>query len=242
MAIPYKINKRAYLCGDIMEEYIYETPLQMGIPMFDMPSSGIRTPKERTDFSLSRTRTHIRRMVNSNKDMDRFLTLTFAENVVDLDQAHYEFKKFRQKLQRMFKQHNFKYVAVVEFQKRGAIHYHLMCNIPWLSIAKLKSLTEVWGNGRIKLEVVRDKMKTGAYIAKYVNDQKKDIRYFARKIYFFSVRNLNKPICLVDNFIDVTLDMCYAGIALMQTYKIHSDYRGSIVINYYRLINKPKLC
>jgi hypothetical protein len=54
--------------------------------------------------------------------VDRMLTLTFQDNVVDLDQANIAFERF---CRLMRKKGDFKYVAVPERQKRGAIHYHL---------------------------------------------------------------------------------------------------------------------
>ena len=54
---------------------------------------------------------------------DRMLTLTFKVNLTDLDEArkrqHYFFKLLRHKWP------EFTYVSVPEFQKRGAVHFHL---------------------------------------------------------------------------------------------------------------------
>ena len=45
--------------------------------------------KQRMKFSVNRTRTEIRRLVNSNPQLNKFLTLTFAENITDLKTANY---------------------------------------------------------------------------------------------------------------------------------------------------------
>jgi hypothetical protein len=58
---------------------------------------------------------------------DRMLSLTFRENVTDIQEAWDVFKYFS-KLMRRYKEQineNFQYVAVPEFQKRGAVHFHL---------------------------------------------------------------------------------------------------------------------
>lgn len=40
-----------------------------------------------------------------------------------------------------------------EFQKRGAIHYHLLCNLPFVSS---KELAEIWTHGFIKIKKIED--------------------------------------------------------------------------------------
>lgn len=73
--------------------------------------------------SVSRARTNVRRKALS-MCADRMLTLTFKENVTDIDQAWTDFKYFC-KLMRKFYKEKFQYIAVPEYQKRGAVHFHL---------------------------------------------------------------------------------------------------------------------
>jgi len=40
--------------------------------------------KAKTKFSISRTRTNIRRLTNANPQLNKFLTLTFAESTTKL--------------------------------------------------------------------------------------------------------------------------------------------------------------
>jgi len=100
--------------------------------------------------------------------------------VSDLQQANYEFKKFRQKLER-FLGKKVVYFCVPEFQKRGAVHYHLLLDMPFVSWEKLSSL---WGHGRIQIEQIRDKRKAGSYLSHYINKDKSDIRYYRQKAFF----------------------------------------------------------
>ena len=44
--------------------------------------------KEKTKFSIQRTRSNIRRLTNSNPQLNKFLTLTFAESTTDLKEAN----------------------------------------------------------------------------------------------------------------------------------------------------------
>lgn len=78
---------------------------------------------ERTFYeSCRRSRTAVRRRILS-MCADRLLTLTFKENLTDIDQAWNCFKYFIKLMRWRYK--NFCYVAVPEEQKRGAIHFHL---------------------------------------------------------------------------------------------------------------------
>lgn len=73
--------------------------------------------------SKQRARSNIRRKCFS-AGMDRMLTLTFRENVTDIKEAWNCFKYFS-KLMRWRYGERWFYVAVPEFQKRGAVHFHL---------------------------------------------------------------------------------------------------------------------
>lgn len=76
-----------------------------------------------------KAREKVRRLINANfNNQSAFITLTFAKNMQDIDKANYEFKKWQQKMKRKI---DFKFVGVIEFQERGAIHYHLICNLDY---------------------------------------------------------------------------------------------------------------
>lgn len=66
------------------------------------------------------------------KEWKSFLTLTFKENIKDIDYANKIFHKFMVQFKRRCKKQdlNLMYICVPEFQKRGAVHYHLLTNIP----------------------------------------------------------------------------------------------------------------
>lgn len=60
-------------------------------------------------------------------DLHTFITLTFAQNVTDITEANKKFHNWRRSIQRI--KPDFLYICVPEFQKRGAVHYHLLCNL-----------------------------------------------------------------------------------------------------------------
>lgn len=86
-----------------------------------------------------------------------------------------------------------KYISVWERQERGAIHYHvIMFNLPFVEAKKLE---EIWKNGFIKINLIKDEDKaTGSvstYLTKYfVKDIAERVR---EKKAYFSSRNLEKP-------------------------------------------------
>jgi len=168
----YEINK---------EEVLKKIPKQLDI--FEQE----KLKKQRRQFSINRTKTEIRRLVNSNPQLNKFMTLTFAENITDLKTTNYIFNKFV--LRMSYKIPNFQYLAVPEFQKRGAVHYHLLCNLPFIEVSELQ---EIWGQGFIKINKIDNVNNVGAYVSKYLGKEM-DERTFGKKKFFRS-QNLQKSI------------------------------------------------
>lgn len=162
--------------------------------------------KEIEKKNIVRSRMNLERLVKTNEDVFKtFITLTFEENVDDIDLANKKFHQFMNN----FKKRKFpdlKYVCVPEFQKRGAVHYHLLTNIEyddvkllskdekkiykpkdgWQIFKTLKS----WRYGFSNVQNMRDVNVVG-YITKYMT---KDIdhRLFGHRRYLYS-RNLDLP-------------------------------------------------
>lgn len=153
---------------------------------------------------LYRARNEVRRIINANVGRYRneksevykpvFLTLTFADNIQDITAANKELRKFMKRLGNHIAkdQAYVQYVAVPEFQRRGAVHYHLVIfNLPYI---KAKTLEEIWSNGFIKVISIDQIDNIGAYISKYMTKASdNDDRLLGQKCYFRS-RNLFEPI------------------------------------------------
>ena len=135
----------------------------------------------------------IKRIIDCNfDDRSTFLTLTFKENIQDIERANREFTLFIKRLKRYLKNQELKYIATWELQQRGAIHYHLVLfSVPYI---KNDKLSELWGNGFIKINKIKETVKNeavGVYITKYfVKDLDKKAN---QKKAYFSSRNLIKP-------------------------------------------------
>lgn len=140
--------------------------------------------------SFNRARKELRRLINCNLEpCSKFLTLTFAENIQDLDKANNEFKKFIKRFNYYYKI-KLKYSVVIEFQKRGAIHYHaILYNL--VQKIKPKDVERLWKNGFVKINKIDNVDNVGAYICKYMTKTNDD-RLRSRKMYFCS-KGLEKP-------------------------------------------------
>lgn len=56
-----------------------------------------------------------------------FITLTFGENISNIKKANKCFNIWRTRIKKEY--NNFKYVCVPEYQKRGAVHFHILSNL-----------------------------------------------------------------------------------------------------------------
>ena len=141
-------------------------------------------------------RNSIRQLICTNFDSgSKFVTLTFdndqAHDIKDVKECNKEFKKYIQKMRWRYK--DFKYVAVIEFQDknhRGAVHYHMVCNLPYI---KKSELTEIWGNGHVKINAIDKVDNIGAYVIKYMTTDLDDKRLMGLKAYNSS-KGLERPI------------------------------------------------
>lgn len=98
----------------------------------------------------------------------KFLTLTFKDNITDLKYSNNEFKNYIKRLNyyislKVKNYEGLKYVAVIEFQDRGAVHYHiLLFNMPYIPHSVL---LEKWDLGSVYIEgfIRNGKKNTLAY-------------------------------------------------------------------------------
>lgn len=160
--------------------------------------------------SIVRSKLQCQRIAKANMEhWKTFITLTFKENVKDIDYANKKFHNFITVIKRHYK--DFKYLCVPEYQKRGAVHYHLLTNlecatdlIPKRPLKRLynrdsKTWKELeyydlkyWNAGFSSAECVTgDVKKIIGYISKYMT---KDIdnRLFGHRRFFYS-QNCNVP-------------------------------------------------
>jgi hypothetical protein len=124
-----------------------------------------------------------------------FVTLTFANNIEDIKYANREYSKFIQRLNLFVtkkKKSFLKYVVAIEFQKRGAVHYHvLFFNLNYIENLK-DFIKKIWGHGFIKIKANINPERIARYMSKYMSKKFDDPRLHGRKCYFVS-RGLKLP-------------------------------------------------
>ena len=186
-------SHKLIISGNVAELYGYDLPVVRS----DCKRIGRAGQNGTTDRqkllnrqkNASRARQTVRRFANSNFDANsKFVTLTFEENVTDLKKANDEFVKFRKRLSRWLAI-PLQYITVPEFQKRGAVHFHMLMNSPYIDSSVLARL---WGHGFVKINRIDNVDNIGAYITKYMTKDALDERLAGVKCYFMS-HNLKKP-------------------------------------------------
>lgn len=121
---------KVVVSGDTLEQYVYKngsTASKRTPPDYDHVPDNKDKPDTRFQSSISRSRLNIRRLISCNQNAwgadPLFITFTFADNITDLSTANPLWKRFVRSYSYSLG-YRLKYLTVVEFQKRGAVHYH----------------------------------------------------------------------------------------------------------------------
>lgn len=100
----------------------------------------------------------------------RWVTLTYAANMTDLDRLGRDWENFRKKAVRKW-QRNFEYITIKEPQGRGAWHLHILMvfddTAPFID---KQELFDMWGNGFVKVERIKRGIDSGLYFTASLND------------------------------------------------------------------------
>jgi len=131
-----------------------------------------------------RARTCIRRHIMGSA-CDRMLTLTYKENFTDRDAADRHVTALLRVIKKWHK--GIGYLAVPEYQKRGAIHWHIALNIRVDATRTREAWSKILGteglSGNINLQYFPSAAKQAAYLAKYVSKDMDDPQRGSRKRY-----------------------------------------------------------
>lgn len=158
-----------------------------------------RTQSQKTEDSERSKRRAYRTVIDKVMQIkgDRMITLTFKENITDKKIAYKAFTAFIRLMRIRFK--TFDYIAVPEYQKRGAVHFHVVTNTfyMWTSVLSLwrkavKTISNETGGIHINKKAASKYTEKGynglgRYIAKYIlKDIKTDVKneksYYSSKI------------------------------------------------------------
>lgn len=185
--------KKYVITGHIIEVYDYKYYIhgKGGNSGVAKGTADVESALKNYANTNQRRRDNIRRLAcsNFNGEYDKFLTLTFAENKTNIQDCNLLFKNFIKRLKYKYKLKSLKYLAVIEFQQRGAVHYHTLLNIPYIPQGELQN---IWGHGYVYINAINHVDNIGAYILKYMTKDNSDTRLMGQKAYLMS-RNLTKP-------------------------------------------------
>jgi len=227
-------KKRLVCSGNLLELYEYPAPYFYNMAGRNTrgASSGLANAPikgEKRDDHILRARRQIRRLIEANVvQLPIFITYTFKKNIESLEEANPLLTKHLKELQRRYGK--LKYLVVPEFQKRGAVHYHVIFfNLPYIKNLKIK-LQKLWPYGFSQVKAIRKVRSIGAYVSKYLQKSINDSRTTRRKSYFCS-RNLRKPLELRD---EGAIDM-YLGGVNVEVEAVESYESGLGTVIYKRL-------
>ena len=203
---------------------------------------------QKAEFSISRTQKNIRRITNSNPQLKKFLTLTFAESMPELKKANYLFKLAMNRV--LTGKPYFQYISIVEFQKDidyhgrvkpegGSVHYHLLCNIQ--TIIKRDRFEwerwfqkRYWKYGFVKIKDVKTVDNMGAYFCKYLSKDMYDKRMFGKKKYFCS-RTLKRPVEMIGYEARVFFERFVKNLEPTYKNSHKGEYSGEVEYSAYSL-------
>lgn len=183
---------------------------------------------------------------------DKFITLTYRKNMKDLDKADNDFKKFIMRFKYNFHLDDFKYLAVREFQNRGAIHYHMICN--WQQefeyedqvkyYERLLGITleggkvvekGIWGHGIVDIKTMDHVDNVGAYLIKYMTKNVAIELLKGKKVYLPS-KGLERPLIYRGDEAESIIKLY--GLDTKKevfTNSYESEYLGKIVYKEYNM-------
>lgn len=133
----------------------------------------------------------IRRLTLANfmHENTKLMTLTFGDCNFDINDpkiCNPLFSDFMGKLRKRYS--DFMYLGVFEFQKRGACHYHILNNLPY--IQNEEELAPLWSHGFT--DIRRPDYIVPSYLFKYLAKDLNDEKLKGVRVYFQS-RNLLQP-------------------------------------------------
>lgn len=197
------VTEKCVISGAKIEFYKYSLPIRCNFSRksnltepFSLESVEENIEYFRRSDSLARARQTVRRVIWCNlTPHTKFLTLTVKENVTDVKEFRRMFTTFLQAMRRSG--YDLKYLYVLERQKRGALHAHLVVfndeKIP------LKVLKKCWHYGRSEIKILNGLKynseehiaDVGVYVCKYIT--KESVNEFKGRTYNCS-KGLKRPI------------------------------------------------
>lgn len=135
-----------------------------------------KTNRKQSPNSVTNTFKKLRGLINNNFEglkNELFATLTYGENMTDPKKLYKDFEKFIKRLRYDYRNtSSIDYICVVEPQKRGAWHCHVLFRFNELSNIFIENseLRKLWSHGFVNVKRVYDVDNIGAYLTAFISD------------------------------------------------------------------------
>jgi hypothetical protein len=240
------ISAKLIASGDIFEFFLYDVDVYASddkkkkrineIKVHEIPIT-LDDKLSIRKGNVMRAARNLRRIINTNVGMYKnnrggyykpvFVTLNFGRLLTVIKDGNNEFTLFIKRLNYYLygdKKARLKYVAVLEFQKRGALHYHcIFFNLPYISNVS-NVIGDLWKQGFIKINAIDKIQSVGSYVVKYMTKEVIDERLLGFKIYQAS-QGLFKPVVITDFYkVAELLNSCNRDFAFEQD--LESEFVG----------------
>lgn len=191
---------RVVQSGNTVEIYRYSTGIPVGferdceLVKDENTEETDKTEEKRLD-NLLRARQNIRRIIWSNQGKyTKFLTLTYADTVLDEKKVKRDITTFVQSMRRAG--FDMKYLYVLEHQKdrgekegnEGCLHVHMVVFID--KFIPIETIKKCWKHGTFDINKIDNVRNLAAYVSKYIT--KETVAEFGNRSYSCSI-NLQRP-------------------------------------------------
>jgi len=191
--------KKLIVSGRTVETYNYEKDLpKQRKQRKTRNNTGFKHSYTRRTDNVRRLRKSFVRLVRANlarTECPVFLTLTMA-SILRIDVAYECYSRFIRRMRAEYGQ-DWSYIAVPEFQKRGAVHFHVLAwgLPPTLSHDERvsRAVQRLWSFGTCDLIETDGNIKIAGYLAKYMQKALHDKRLLSQKSYVCS-RNILRAV------------------------------------------------
>jgi len=201
------------ISGKTVETYVYEKrPATKKRSTLAQDSNGVprvsksgsvaiakgESAKVRSKTSVRRAVLAFRRLVGANlygSAHPVLASFTYAKLEGDIRRGRKDFNAFAKRLYHVYGE-AIRYIAVAEYQKRGAVHFHaLVWGFAEGVVERERStrmVASLWGKGFVDLVPTDGNERLAGYLAKYMGKAFTDPRLYGRKAYIAS-RNVLRP-------------------------------------------------
>jgi hypothetical protein len=191
-------NQKLIRTLNYLHHYQYSKPIEYDFTQPKKPTKKSPFPHKKCFSNLCRIRKTVKFIIEANlparlpgqaERLPLFITFTFKDNITDIQYATKAFTKFIKQLNYQTygeKCSKLKYITGIEFQDRGAIHFHsIFFNLPDISAA-YDVIHRIWQYGYTTLQEVKNVKNLTNYLTKHFIRYINDTRLYGKKSYFCS--------------------------------------------------------